>query len=145
MTSFTSNKRILAGEVYEIMCGSDGPLTARQLSEATGHTVREIVGALRILYDAGAVSKIEGQKCAQWVVPGAGALPRRDVRTRERSECRIRVISFMDRENRPMRMTEIAKGIGADLHLVSAILVNLRHDGKVRKRGRNPPVWELVR
>ena len=145
LTNFTSNKRILAGEIHDILSGECRHFTSKELSELTGRTVREVVGALMMLDAEGAVCKVEGQKCALWSTPGTAGMPRKSVYTSEKGECRVRVIRLMERTDHPLSRAEIAEGIGADLHMVSAILASLRRDGKVARHGQNPPVWERVR
>ena len=144
MTRFTSPKRTLASRVYSILKESEAPLTSKQISDETGSTVREVVGALRILDDAGYVIKVRGEKRCEWSVPGVGALPKSNPHTSERAECRVRIIRLMDKADRPMSKEEIAESIGVDIHMVSAILFNLRRDGKVRNN-RNVDQWEMVR
>ena len=144
MTSFTSRKRVLAAEVHAILSESGSPMTSKQISDMTGHTVREIVGALRILDDAGAVYKIRCEKHFEWSVPGVASLPRMSPHCTERAECRVRIINLMTGSDAPMTKAEIAESIGADLQMVSSILYNLRRDGKVRTSG-GADQWEVVR
>ena len=144
MTGFSSQRRVLAAEVHKVLRESNRPMSSKQIADRTGHTVREIVGALRILDDAGAVCKTKGEKHSEWSLPGVASLPRTSPHCKDKAQCRIRVISLMERTDHPMSKAEIAESIGSDLRTVTSILYNLKRDGRVRNQ-RNTDGGELIR